>query len=400
MTEMFESLTSLGTQTKNELRERVSRFQLQLLELNLKRDMLNLFFLNLFKWAWRIGLLVVPVMFLNRYNVTLSIWGWIGVIALILGAQRLMYAITINITGYIQSILVSVLDNPSTIAQKFLRAFLISNTAASFIYMYCLSLISNYLTSEGIPSHIFVVAVILINPLMIYGLQIVIFFLAWLTSAMINNIRDSLYPTATTTALMINTLFLVENYPQLGASEELKSFISSMLENIAKVVQHSLPRRLRGSDRSTDSWIRATFSRVATGIHDLKKEILITNPGTNEMIRKRLGILLENVLRENWNQLDQVQTEAKPPRLTTGLILHQTRNLLFAVAPLVITYLLQITNIVQVPYIHFFYMFSSAYVILSIISFDPLIKEKLSILREIAQGTKDIGETFKPKSDN
>jgi len=66
---------------------------------------------------------------------------------------------------------------------------------------------------------------------------------------------------------------------------------------------------------------------------------------------------------------------------------------------LLITYWLQVMSIVQAPYIHFFYIFSSAYVILSIISFDPLIKEKLSNLREIAQATKDIGESFKSKSD-
>ncbi len=399
MTEMFESLTSLGNQTKDELRERVSRFQVQLFELNLRRGTLNLLFLNLFKGAWRIGLLVVSVMLVNRYNVNLSIWSWIGVVAMILGAQHLMYAMTIKVTGYIQSLLVSVLDNPTTTAQKFLRAFLMTNTLASFIYIYFLSRIGNYLTSASIPSHIFVIAVVLINPLMIYGLQITFYFLTWLTSVIINRIRDTLFPIATITALMVNTLFLVENYPQSGTSEGLKSFLSSLLENIAKLVQHSLPRRLRGADKSTDSWIRANFSRVATAIRDLKREILITNPGRNELIRNRLGILLENVLRENWDQLDQLEREEKPLGLTLNLTLRLTRNFLFAVAPLLITYCLQVMSIIQPPYIHFFYVFSSAYLILSIISFDPLIKEKLSNLREIAQATKDIGESSKSKSD-
>ena len=40
-------------------------------------------------------------------------------------------------------------------------------------------------------------------------------------------------------------------------------------------------------------------------------------------------------------------------------------------------------------------MVSGAYLVLSIISFDPLVKDKLSNLREIAQAARDLRESTK-----
>jgi hypothetical protein len=392
---MFESLASIGEQTKKELRGKVNSFQFQLAEINLKRDRLNNLFLNFFKVSWRIGLIVIPVILMNRYIVSFTIWGLIGAIALILGAQHLMYVVTIYLTGYFQSWLVSVFDTPYTVFQKFMQAFLITNTLASFIYIFGLSLADNYVSSGSLPLHIFIIVIVLLNPLMIYGLQIVIFTLSWLASVLVDKFRDTRYPTATIIAMTTNALFLIETYPSLGTDERLKTFISSLLEKVARLIQYTLPKRLRSADSKTDSWLRANFAQAAIAIRDLKRELLMTNPGTNEVIRSRLGSLLENAIRENWNQLEQGKLEEKPSSLTKSRVLYHLRNFVFAVLPLGISYLFQQTTIIQEPYISGFYVVSGAYLVLSIISFDPLVKDKLSNLREIAQAARDLRESTK-----
>jgi len=299
--------------SKEQLRSKITGFALHLGQINAMRNRINQFVLSLFKIVWRLAIILTIVFLANRYDAAYSVWGWVGIIGLIFGAQYFLYSITIMVTGLVQSLLLSPADTPSTGFQKFIWAFLLTNSFVSLTYTFLLSLIySIYWQKPPIEPYIFALTVILINPLTIYVCQILVTLISWIAIVIFNKSQEARNPNAVIAALVVNALFLVENYPSSWTDGGFKSFISSLIERAAKLIQHALPKKLRSGDSVTDAWVKGDFAKIATAIRDMKRVILISNLKTNDTLANRLSTALEYLVTESYDQLEHIELGERP----------------------------------------------------------------------------------------
>ncbi len=388
--EMFDGLRSLSTSTKEQLRDKITGFAVLLGELYIMRARVNQFVIFLFKISWRLAIILTIVFFAIRYAVVYSAWEWIGAVGLIFGGQYLLYSITILITSSLQSFFTSPTDTPYSAFLKFVWAFLFTNTFASFIYIYVLSWIYRaYLFKPTIASHTFALTAIAINPLIIYGCQILLTLISWMMSIILNRSQETKNPNAVIAALVVNVLYLLENYPNSWIDSEFKSFISSLIEKAARLIQHAMPKKLKSGDRNTDAWIKQDFSKIAAAIRDMKRAILVSNIKANGALTKRLATMFEYFVAESYDQLEHLEPNEKIHRFFIGQFVNYLWKLLLACIPLIIVLVFQNTKYaLDGIFAQSLYFISVLNIVLSLISFNPQINENLAILREFTRAVK------------
>lgn len=390
----FDDLKSLDDSTKAQLRNKVNTYQAQLLNIREARVRSQYILLKLFQWFWRIGI-VFPLAFLIIYNqVTTSFWEWIGAYGIIFTAQYLFYRITLQLTGQLAKLMVLPLDNPFSTYGKFLQAFLLINTVMSFAYSYFLFLVTEQIGSTGVQLHLLVLAAILINPLIIFGSQLLFLLFAGAISWLIGVTRDRKHTTAAIASFLIHALYLVEIYPGPNAHENYKPFIASLLESVAKLVELELPNQLNTGHRTQFASIRKMFSGIANGIREYENEVLISGITVNTTLAPRLGTLLLHILSGNWDQLERqeqvdINIEAKKIRVREIF-----STLTWPALVLILAFVLDKTQAVG-EFSVVFYIIGGLVMSVSLFLLDPRHTEKLYILEKLV----NYAEAFKKVSD-
>ena len=232
----FDDLKSLDDGMKNQLRNKVIKYQEQLLSMREVRFRSQYVLLNLFKLFWRIGMILPLAFLITHFQITASLWEWLGSYGIVFAAQYLFYRVTIQMTGLISTFITLPLDNQLTTYRKNIQSFLLVNITASFLYVYCLFLVSERINSGNFQLHLFIIASILITPLIIFGSQLLLSLFMVAVSLIIDKILNKNYPTAAITSFLIHALALVEIYPGMKAHESYKPFVVSLLESGAKLI--------------------------------------------------------------------------------------------------------------------------------------------------------------------
>jgi hypothetical protein len=120
------------------------------------------------------------------------------------------------------------------------------------------------------------------------------------------------------------------------------------LEEIAKCIEHYLPRRLRSNDVTTDIWLKIITMEVATYIREKKRWILIPKSDTNIHLTNELVYMLICVCDGNWDGLKRMKPEElkhdlPAPQFLRSRVIGVLKIVLVAILPSIGFLIVQLT---------------------------------------------------------
>jgi hypothetical protein len=129
-------------------------------------------------------------------------------------------------------------------------------------------------------------------------------------------------------------------------SEKRKQMLE--LEEIARCIEHFLPRQLRTKDFVTDVWLKTRTKEISTYIREKKRWILIPMSDTQIHLTEELVYVLIYVLNDNWNGLKKMKPEVlsqelPQPQFLGSRLMSFIRILLIAVFPAIVFFIFELT---------------------------------------------------------
>jgi hypothetical protein len=106
---------------------------------------------------------------------------------------------------------------------------------------------------------------------------------------------------------LIDVLSKVESRPEQWAFVSFRNGILLDLEEVARCIQHDLPRRMRSGDQITDAWFRETTRRIAAAIRAKEMWVLTPKLDTRHYFTESIKETLISTVSANWDDLEKLE---------------------------------------------------------------------------------------------
>jgi hypothetical protein len=129
-------------------------------------------------------------------------------------------------------------------------------------------------------------------------------------------------------------LFTIETRERGWGQVGLQARLVDLLEDIALLLEHFRPARLRAGDPTTDAWLRQESVRLAQSFRELKKWVCMPRDGTRRDLLHRLAQSLLCAATGNWDALERLDMSASVAPKWYSRVWHASCALGIAVLPL------------------------------------------------------------------
>lgn len=194
--------------------------------------------------------------------------------------------------------------------------------------------------------------------------------------------RERYHPDIEITHQLLTILSKLENgdWSRLEFRQELLPAI----ENVARIIQYEIPKKLKSGDELTDSWTVYTFIRLASALRRLKKWVVTPKIDTKQRLIEHITDYLICIYSGNWDKLEQCDPEVITQKQWILRTLNALKTMTLSIIPILVYGFIQQTPIaISEPTSTYIAVATGGWAVLSfMLVLDPSLNSKVQVAKE------------------